>query len=130
MEDTPRLDDDAAAPGTVGIAARIGFAKAAFEGLFAILGIAYAASIGTDFGFAALAFAIAVGGASWLLLRGNRLGLYASVVLSSLGLVAAILYAFRSTNTVVIAVILIAGLNALVLYLLLGTDSARAYFAR
>ena len=52
------------------------------------------------------------------------------MVLSSLGLVAAILYAFRSTNTVVIAVILIAGLNALVLYLLLGTNSARAYFAR
>ena len=129
MEEAQIIDDQSGPPAVVAIAARIGFAKAAFEGFFAILAIAIAASVGDDFGFAALIFAICVAVASWLLLRASRLGLYASVVLSAVGLAVAVIYAFRATEVVVFAVILVAGLNALMLYLLLGTDSARKYFA-
>ena len=64
------------------------------------------------------------------MLRGNKVGLYITVALSALGLIAAIVYLFRAEDAVFGAVLVIAGLNALVLYLLLGTKSARAWFAR
>ena len=130
MEEARVIEDDGGAPGVVGIAAMIGIAKAAFEILFGILGIAVSNTIGDDFGTGALVFGLAFLGASWLLLKGNRIGFYATVALSALGLVASIVYLFRSSDAVFGAVLLVAGLNALVLYLLLGTRSAREYFAR
>ena len=122
MEEARVLEDDGGAPGVVGIAAMIGLGKAAFEILFGILGIAVSKSIG------ALIFGLAFLAASWLLLKGNRIGYLATVALSALGLVAAVIYLFRSSDAVFGAVLLVGGLNALVLYLLLGTRSAREYF--
>ena len=49
MEHTSTIDEGKA-PAVVGIAALIGFAKAAFEGLFGIVGIAASHSIGDSFG--------------------------------------------------------------------------------
>ena len=66
----------------------------------------------------------------WLLLRGNRLGLYATVALSALGLAGAVIYLFYATNAAFMTALVAGGLNALVLYLLLGTQSAREYFGR
>jgi uncharacterized membrane protein (UPF0136 family) len=129
MEQSSTIDEGKA-PAVVGIAAMIGFAKAAFEGLFGIVGVAAANSIDDSFGGSALVFGILFFLASWLLLKGNRVGYYASIVLSALGLVVAIVYLFRSSDAVFAAVLLVGGLNALVLYLLLGTRSAREFFAR
>jgi uncharacterized membrane protein (UPF0136 family) len=129
MEQSSTIDEGKA-PAVVGIAAMIGFAKAAFEGLFGIVGVAAANSIDDSFGGSALVFGILFFLASWLLLKGNRVGYYASIVLSALGLVVAIVYLFRSSDAVIAAVLLVGGLNALVLYLLLGTRSAREFFAR
>jgi hypothetical protein len=129
MEQTSTIDEGKA-PAVVGIAALIGFAKAAFEGLFGIVGIAASHSIGDSFGGAALAFAILFFLASWLLLKGNKAGYWGSVVLSALGLTAAIVYMLNSSSATFMAILLIGGLNALVLYLLLGTRSARTFFGR
>ena len=129
MDQTSTLDEGKA-PAVVGIAAMIGFGKAAFEGLFGIVGVAASNSIGDSFGGAALAFGILFFLASWLLLKGNKAGYWASVVLSALGLAAAIGYLFNSSDAIFAAVLLIGGLNALVLYLLLGTRSAREFFGR
>jgi uncharacterized membrane protein (UPF0136 family) len=129
MEQSSTIDEGKA-PAVVGIAAMIGFAKAAFEGLVGIVGVAAANSIDDSFGGSALVFGILFFLASWLLLKGNRVGYYASIVLSALGLVVAIVYLFRSSDAVFAAVLLVGGLNALVLYLLLGTRSAREFFAR
>jgi hypothetical protein len=129
MEHTSTIDEGKA-PAVVGIAALIGFAKAAFEGLFGIVGIAASHSIGDSFGGAALAFGILFFLASWLLLKGNKVGYWASVILSAIGLTVAIVYMFNSSDATFMAILLIGGLNALVLYLLLGTRSARTFFGR
>ena len=128
MEHAQELEDDGA-PAVVGIAAMIGIGKALFEGLFGILGVAAADSIRDGFGLGAIVFAILYVLSAWLMLRGNKLGLYITVALSALGLAVAIVYLFGASDAVFGAVLVIAGLNALVLYLLLGTKSARAWFA-
>ena len=128
MEHTERLDDDGA-PAVVGIAAMIGIGKAIFEGLFGIIGVAAADSIGDGFGLGAIIFAVLYVLSAWLMLRGNKIGLYITVALTALGLVAAIVYLFRAEDAVFGAVLVSAGFNALVLYLLLGTKSAREWFA-
>jgi hypothetical protein len=129
VEHTEPLEENGA-PGVVGIAAMIGIGKALFEGLFGILGVAAADSIRDSFGLGAIVFAILYVVSAWLMLRGNRIGLYITVLLSALGLAVAIIYLFGASDVVLGAVLVIAGLNALVLYLLLGTKSARAWFAR
>jgi len=129
MEHTSTIDEGKA-PAVVGIAAMIGFAKAAFEGLFGIVGVAASNSIGDSFGGGALAFGILYLLASWLLLKGNKAGYWASVVLSALGLAVAVVYLFKSSDATFMVVLLLGGLNALVLYLLLGTRSAREFFGR
>ena len=130
MEHTSTIDDEGKAPAVVGIAAMIGFGKAAFEGLFGIVGVAASNSIGDSFGGSALAFGIIFFLASWLLLKGNKIGYWVMVVLSAIGVAAAVAYLFRSSDATFAAVLLIGGLNALVLYLLLGTRSAREFFGR
>lgn len=130
MEHTSSIEDEGKAPGVVGIAAMIGFGKAAFEGLMGIIGVAASHSLGDSFGGSMLAFGILFFLASWLLLKGNKTGYWASVVLSALGLTAAFVYLFKSADAIFFAFLLIAGLNALVLYLLLGTRSAREFFGR
>jgi hypothetical protein len=128
VEHTERLEDDGA-PAVVGIAAMIGIGKALFEGLFGIIGVAAADSVGDGFGLWAIIFAVLYVLSAWLMLRGNKIGLYVTVALTALGLVTAIVYLFRSEDAVFGAVLVSAGFNALVLYLLLGTKSAREWFA-
>jgi hypothetical protein len=125
----PRQLDTSGPPAAVGIAAIVGLGKAAFEGMFGIIALAAADSISDGFGLGATLFAIAYAVSSWQLWRGNRVALYATVALSTLGLVVAVVYAFQATGTALLGAIALGALNAFVLYLLLGTSSGRAYFA-
>jgi hypothetical protein len=128
MEETRQLEESGP-PAVVGLAAIIGLGKAVFEGLFGILGLAVAHSIDDNFGLAATIFGIVYAVASWFLLRGNRLAMYATVALSALGLVVAVVYLFDAADGALGGALIIAGMNALVLYLLLGTRSGREYFS-
>jgi hypothetical protein len=123
-------DHDGGAPAVVAIAAMIGFAKAVFEAIFGLLGIAVANGMDDSFGGGLLAFGVVYAIASLLLLRGSRAGYYVTVVLSALGLVVAVLYLFRSESAIFGATLVVGFLNALVLYLLLSTKSGRTYFVR
>jgi uncharacterized membrane protein (UPF0136 family) len=115
-------------PPSVALAGMIGLAKAAFEVLFGVLGIAVASSLDDSFGAGALIFGVVYAIASILLLRGSRVGYYLTVVLSTIGLVAAVVYMFSSNGTVFGGTLLIAILNALVLYLLVIRKGARGFF--
>ena len=115
-------------PFPVALAGMIGIGKALFEGFYGVLGIAVASSVDDSFGTGALVFGIAYLIASILLLRGSRFGYYATVVLSVVGLVGAVVYMFSSGGAVFGGALLIALTNALVLWLLVGRDSSREYF--
>jgi len=115
-------------PFPVALAGMIGIAKALFEGFYGVLGIAVASSVDDSFGAGALVFGIVYLIASIMLLRGNRLGYYATIALSVIGLVGAVVYMFSSSGTVFGGALLIALTNALVLYLLVGRDSPREFF--
>jgi uncharacterized membrane protein len=115
-------------PFPVALAGMIGIAKALFEGFYGVLGIAIASSVDDSFGAGALVFGIVYLIASIMLLRGNRLGYYATIALSVIGLVGAVVYMFSSSGTVFGGALLIALTNALVLYLLVGRDSPREFF--
>jgi hypothetical protein len=128
--DLVTMDDDDGAPAVVGIAAIVGFAKALMEGTFGVIAAFAAESIRDSFGAVALTYAIVFALASWLLLRGNRIGLYVTVFLSALGLAGAVIYLFYAGGAAFLTSLVAGGLNALVLYLLLGTRSGREYFQR
>ena len=115
-------------PFPVSLAGIIGLAKATFEGLFGVLGLAVANSVDDSFGTGILVFGIVYAIASVMLLRGSRFGYYLTVALSTLGLVVAVVYMFRSEGGVLGGTLVIAFFNALVLYLLLGRKSARDFF--
>lgn len=117
-------------PGPVGVAAMIGFAKAIFEIGFGVIGVLMANSMDDSFGGGVLAFGIVYAIASYLLSRGNRLGYYVTIALSALAIVVAIGYALDSEGGILGGIIVIVALNALVLYLLLGRESAREFFRR
>ena len=117
-------------PGPVAIAGMIGIAKAIFEIFFGLIGVAAAKSMDDSFGGAVLAFGIVYAIVSWLLLRGNRLGYYLTIALSTLALVVVVVYAFRAESGLLGATIVAGVLNALVLYLLLGRESTREFFSR
>jgi uncharacterized membrane protein (UPF0136 family) len=115
-------------PGPVGLAGIIGLGKAAFETIFGVLGVATAKSMDDSFGGGILVFGIVFGIASILLLRGSRVGYYLTVALSTLGLIVAVVYLFRSESGIFAGTFVIVFFNAVVLYLLLGRKSSRAFF--
>jgi hypothetical protein len=115
-------------PFPVALAGMIGLAKAALEVLFGVLGLLIADSVDDSFGGGVLVFGIVYAIASLMLLRGSRLGYFVTIALATLGLVVAVAYTFRSEAGVVGATLVVAFFNALVLYLLLGTKSGRAFF--
>ena len=117
-------------PGPVGVAAMIGYAKAIFEIGFGLIGILMAKSMDDSFGGGVLAFGIVFAIASYLLSRGNRLGYYLTILLAALAVVVAIVYALGSEGGILGGIIVIVALNALVLYLLLGRESAREFFRK
>jgi len=128
MEDV-RERRDSGPPAAVGIAAMVGVAKAVLEGIFGIIGLAAADSIDDSFGLGATVFAVLYALSSWMLWRGNRAAYYVTAALSALGLAVAVIYLFRATDVAFGAAILMAALNAFVLYLL-GRKSAREYVGR
>jgi uncharacterized membrane protein (UPF0136 family) len=87
-------------------------------------------SMDDSFGGGVLAFGIIYAIASYLLSRGNRLGYYLTIALSALAVVVAIVYALDSEGGVLGGIIVVVVFNALVLYLLLGRESAREFFRR
>ena len=103
-------------PFPVALAGMIGIGKALFEGFYGVLGIAVASSVDDSFGVGALVFGIVFLIASILLLRGSRFGYYATVVLSAIGLVGAVVYMFSSGGAVLGGALLIAGLNMWLLW--------------
>ena len=115
-------------PFPVALAGFIGLAKAAYEMLFGLLGLLIANSVDDTFGTGVLVYGIVYAIASVLLLRASRLGYYLSLALAALGLVVAVVYMFSSEGSVTAGAIVSALFNALVLYLLLGTKSARDFF--
>lgn len=117
-------------PFPVALAGVIGLGKAFFEGFYGVLGIAIASSVDDAYGTGVLIFGIVYAIASIMLLRGSRFGFYLTVALSAVGLVGAVIYMFSSAGTVFGGTLLIALLNALVLYLLLGRESVRDFFGR
>jgi hypothetical protein len=126
---TDALDFDSRdTPFPVALAGMIGLAKAALEVLFGVLGLLIADSVDDSFGGGVLVFGIVYAIASLMLLRGSRLGYFVTIALATLGLVVAVAYTFRSEAGVVGATLVVAFFNALVLYLLLGTKSGRAFF--
>ena len=116
-------------PFPVALAGFIGLGKALFEGFYGVLGIAVASSMDDSYGTGVLVFGIVYAIASIMLLRGSRFGYYLTIVLSVIGLVGAVIYMFSSSGTVFGGTLLIALANALVLYLLLGRQGARDFFA-
>jgi hypothetical protein len=126
--DVARELDSRDVPAAVGFAAIIGLGKAAFEVIFGVIGILAAKTMDDSFGGGMLAFGIVFAIASLMLLRGSRVGYYVTVVLSALGLVVAVVYLFRAESGVFGGTLVVAFFNAVVLYLLLGRTSARAYF--
>ncbi|HET7855588.1 MAG TPA: hypothetical protein VFL41_03950 [Gaiellaceae bacterium] len=129
MDDVRELDEGGV-PAAVGIAAIIGLGKAVFEASFGLIGILAAETMDDSFGGGILVFGIIYAIASLLLMRGSRAGYYLTIALSTLGLVVAVIYLFRSEDAVFGATLVTVIFNALVLYLLLGRNSAREYFAR
>ena len=117
-------------PGSVSLAGMIGIAKAIFEAGFGLIGLAIANSVDDSFGGGLLLFGIVYGIASLLLLRGNRIGYYLTLALSAVGLAIGLVYLFDADAATLGAAIVIVFFNALVLYLLLGRQSARDFFAR
>jgi hypothetical protein len=115
-------------PFPVALAGYIGLAKAAMEVFFGVLGLAIANSVDDSFGWGVLVFGIVYAIASFMLLRGSRFAYYLTVALATLGLVVAVAYLFRSEAGVIGATLVSAFFNALVLYLLLGTESGRGFF--
>jgi uncharacterized membrane protein HdeD (DUF308 family) len=123
-------EDEGGAPALVGIAAIIGFAKAILEGGFGLIALAASDVIDSSFAGVAVVYAIVFAIASYLLLRGNRIGLWTTVALSVLGLAGAVIYLFYAEDAAFLTALVAGGMNALVLYLLLGTRSGREYFGR
>ena len=93
-----------------------------------MLGLAIANTVDDSFGVGVVVFGIVYAIASIMLLRGSRFGYYLTIALSTLGLVVAVVYLFDSEPGTVGATLVVAAFNALVLYLLLGTRSGRAFF--
>jgi hypothetical protein len=123
-------EDEGGAPAVVAIAAMVGFAKAILEGGFGLIGVAASDDISGTWASVALVYGIVFAIASFLLLRGNRIGLYVTIALSALGLAGAVIYLFYAGGAAFLTSLVAGGLNALVLYLLLGTRSGREYFGR
>jgi hypothetical protein len=113
------------APFAVAAAALVGFAKALFEIMIGVIGF-FADEMSDTFGGGALVFGVAFLAATLLLLRGNRIGYWFTVVLSGIGAAIALVYAFSGPNEFLVPGLVSAGLNLLVIYLLFR-PSAREY---
>jgi hypothetical protein len=115
------------APFAVALAAIVGFCKAFFEILMGVIGF-FADQMSNQFGGGIFVFGVIFLAATLLLLRGNALGYWFTIVLAALGAAVALVYAFSGPNYVLVPGLVSAGTNLFVLYLLFR-PSARAYIS-
>jgi hypothetical protein len=118
------------APAPVAIAAVVGFGKAGVEGLLGLIAVITADEVGDGFGGLIIAYAVVFALASLLLLRGSRLALYTTVVLTVAGGVGALIYLFTGPAPARDSCLVALAINVLVLLLLIKPASSREYFTR
>jgi hypothetical protein len=115
-------------PASVFVASLFGFAKAAFLGFMGIIGIISWDSVTDPWGYGATALAILFGVASYLLLRGKPFARMVLGALAVVGGVLALIYVFVGPSSAILPSLVTAAFDALVLWLLYGTRSAKEYF--
>jgi hypothetical protein len=113
------------APFVVVLAAIVGFSKALFEILIGVIGF-FADEMSNQFGGGILVFGLVFLAATLLLLRGNLLGYWVTVILSALGAAVALVYAFSGPNEFLVPGLVSAAANLAVVWLLFR-PAARNY---
>ena len=113
------------APFVVVLAAIVGFCKALFEMLLGVIGF-FADEMSNQFGGGILVFGLVFLAATLLLLRGNPLGYWITVILSALGAAVALVYAFSGPNEFLVPGLVSAATNLAVIWLLFR-PAARQY---
>jgi hypothetical protein len=113
------------APFVVVLAAIVGFSKALFEILIGVIGF-FADEMSNQFGGGIFAFGLVFLAATLLLLRGNLLGYWVTVILSALGAAVALVYAFSGPNDFLVPGLVSAAANLAVVWLLFR-PAARNY---
>ena len=113
------------APFVVVLAAIVGFCKALFEILMGVIGF-FADEMSNQFGGGILVFGLVFLAATLLLLRGNPLGYWVTVILSALGAAVALIYAFSGPNEFLVPGLVSAATNLAVIWLLFR-PAARSY---
>ena len=113
------------APFVVVLAAIVGFCKALFEILIGVIGF-FADEMSNQFGGGILVFGLVFLAATLLLLRGNPLGYWITVILSALGAAVALVYAFSGPNEFLVPGLVSAATNLAVIWLLFR-PAARQY---
>jgi hypothetical protein len=113
------------APFVVVLAAIVGFSKALFEILIGVIGF-FADEMSNQFGGGIFVFGLVFLAATLLLLRGNLLGYWVTVILSALGAAVALVYAFSGPNDFLVPGLVSAAANLAVVWLLFR-PAARNY---
>jgi hypothetical protein len=113
------------APFVVVLAAIVGFSKALFEILIGVIGF-FADEMSNQFGGGIFVFGLVFLAATLLLLRGNLLGYWVTVILSALGAAVALVYAFSGPNEFLVPGLVSAAANLAVVWLLFR-PAARNY---
>jgi hypothetical protein len=113
------------APFVVVLAAIVGFSKALFEILIGVIGF-FADEMSNQFGGGIFVFGLVFLAATLLLLRGNALGYWVTVILSALGAAVALVYAFSGPNDFLVPGLVSAATNLVVIWLLFR-PAARHY---
>ena len=113
------------APFVVVLAAIVGFSKALFEILIGVIGF-FADEMSNQFGGGIFVFGLVFLAATLLLLRGNPLGYWVTVILSALGAAVALVYAFSGPNDFLVPGLVSAAANLVVIWLLFR-PAARNY---
>ena len=116
-------------PFPVWLAAIFGFAKAGFLALMGVIGVLAWDSVSDPWGIGALVLAALFGGASYLLLRGNRAARLVIAGLAVVGGGLALVYVFVGPTSAILPSLTTAALAAVLLWLLFGPRSAQEYFA-
>jgi hypothetical protein len=116
------------APPAVLLASVFGFVKAAFLGFMGIIGVVAWDDVTNPWGLGALVLAALFGLASFWLLRGSRAARIVLAALAVVGGVIALVYVFVGPTSAIFPSLVTAALDAVVLWLLYGSRSARDYF--
>jgi hypothetical protein len=115
-------------PASVFVASLFGFAKAAFLAIMGIIGIVAWDDVTNPWGIGALVVAALFGLASLALVRGYPVARLLLGVIAVVGGVSALVYVFVGPTSAIGPALVTAALDAVVLWLLYGTQSAREYF--